>query len=165
MPQNNATAINTNGATYKTCVKLTDTAGNTPAYGATSSFTALITAPTCTGATLSGDAADGYINGTEHLNTTAVISGASGSSATVSSTKFAVIASTATCDGTQTFASAVPGSNNSAFNNSGTYKVCAQVSDAVSQYGYCASPTITSVKVTITFTSIDRTSDQCLTAI
>jgi hypothetical protein len=43
-----------------------------------------------------GDAADGYINGTEHLNTTAVISGASGSSATVSSTKYAVIASTAT---------------------------------------------------------------------
>jgi len=158
MPQNNAAAITTNGATYKTCVKLTDTAGNTPAYGATSNFTALISAPTCTGANLAGDAADAYINGVEHLNTTAVISGVTGSSSTVSSTNYSVIASSATCDGSQTFASSVPGSNHSAFDNSGTYKVCARVSDAVSQYGYCASSTITSVNVTITFTSIDRTS-------
>lgn len=156
MPLDNAAAVSSNGGSYKVCVKLTDVANNTPAYGATSNFVALIAAPTCTSIPLANDALDGYLNSTEHANISAVVGAVTGASATVSSTNYSVIASNATCGGTQTFGSGVPLSNNSAFDTSGAYKVCVRVADAVSQYGYCESSTITVTNTSIVFTSIDR---------
>jgi hypothetical protein len=157
MPLGTASGISVNGGSYKTCVKLTDAAGNSPAYGSSPTFVALITSPTCSGVPLSGDAADGYINSTEHQNSTPMIGSIAGASSTVTGRSYAVIASTAACDSSQSFVATQPGSDHGMFSVSGAYKVCARVGDGASQYGYCTSPQITSVMATISFTAIDRT--------
>ena len=155
MPGGNDSGVSVQEESYKVCVKLTDSAGNPAAYGASGSFVALLTAPSCSSVALSNDASDGFISSTEHGGSLAVTSGVVGGSSSVSTTNYAVIASTATCNGSQSFSSSVPKSNDAVFGVNGTYKLCAKVADAASQAGYCASGSITVVNNSITFTSID----------
>jgi hypothetical protein len=155
MPLGNDSSVSAHEESYKVCVKLTDVAGNPAAYGASSSFTALLTAPSCSSVTLINAASDNYISGTEHGTSLAVTSGVTGGSSTVTSTQYVVISSTATCNGSQTFSSSVPKADDAIFGVNGTYKLCSKVADAASQAGYCESTAVTVVNNTITFTSID----------
>ena len=139
MPLGNDSGVSVQGASYKVCVKLTDTAGNSPAYGASGAFVALLTAPSCSSVALINAASDGFINSTEHAGSQVVTSGVVAGSASVASTNYAVIASTATCDGSQSFASSTPKADDAVFGVNGTYKLCAKVADAASQAGYCQS--------------------------
>ena len=155
MPLGNDSSVSAHEESYKVCVKLTDVAGNPAAYGASSTFTALLTAPSCSSVALINAASDNYISGTEHGTSLAVTSGVTGGSSTVTSTQYVVISSTATCNSSQTFSSSVPKANDSIFGVNGTYKLCSKVADAASQAGYCESTAVTVVNNTITFTSID----------
>ncbi len=156
MPLDNDASITTHNQAYKVCVKLSDLAGNPPAYGATSDFTALLSGPTCSAITLINDAQDGYINSTEHASTNPLTTGVDSPSVSVTASKFKVIPSVATCDASQTFSSGVPTSDDTALSVNGSYKICGRVEDSVAQYGYCESSDFTSVINTITFTSLDR---------
>src|SRR5207244_3598842 len=55
MPKDNSTDFGSDGA-YKICVKLTDNAGNTAAYGASGTITLDTTAPSFTSLALANDA-------------------------------------------------------------------------------------------------------------
>lgn len=156
MPLDNDASITTHNQAYKVCVKLSDLAGNPAVYGSTSNFTALLSGPTCTGVTLINDATDGYINSTEHASTNPLTTGVDSPSVSVTASKFKVIPSIATCDASQTFASGIPTSDDTALSVNGSYKICARVEDSAAQYGYCESSNFTAVNHTITFTSLDR---------
>ncbi len=156
MPQGNNASINVHTGTYKVCVKLTDLAGNPADYGGSSSFVALLSAPTCASVDLANGATDGYISSTEHGQSLVLTSGVSTPSITVSATSYSVIASTATCNSGQTFSTSIPKSDDAVFGVNGTYKLCAKVADEASQDGYCESSPITVVNQAISFVSIDR---------
>lgn len=155
MPQVNSAIINTHEQAYKVCVKLSDTAGNPMAYGASASFTALLTSPGCSDVELLNGALDGYINSTEHASSLPATSGVNSPSSTVATTQYAVITSTATCNSSQIFSGTVPKTSDAVFGVNGTYKICAKVADLEAQAGYCSSSNITVVNNTITFSSID----------
>jgi len=156
MPLDNDGSITAHNQAYKVCVKLSDLAGNPPAYGATSDFTALLSGPTCAGVTLINDAIDGYINSTERASSNPLTTGFDSPSTSVTASKFTVIPSVATCDASQIFSSGIPSSDNSALSVNGSYKICGRVEDSAAQYGYCESSDFTSVINTIAFTSLDR---------
>lgn len=156
MPLTNDPSLNIQNQSYKVCVKLSDVAANPAAYGETASFTALLESPTCASVPLANDAIDGVINSMEHLTTNDLTAGVDSASASVVATRFSIISNSALCDGSQVFSSAIPASNNSAFSVSGSYKICAQVADSSSQFGYCESSAIDAFTDVITFASIDR---------
>ncbi len=136
---------------YKVCVKLSDNAGNTPAYGATSAFTLDITAPTFTSVDLANDATDGYINNTEHSGSTDLVTNLQASGQ--DSTGYALTTSGTACDGGLTYG-AIPKSDSADFGGDATYKVCVKLADNAGNPTYGSSSSIVLDTAAPVFTSI-----------
>ena len=125
---------------YKVCVKLSDLAGNTPAYSGSDSFEKDITAPFSFTEMLAANEAAGGINDSEKLAANLIYS-ITASGYTVDDFT-AAVASTTTCDVAQTYSNGtIP--LISSISSDGDYVVCAKLTDAAGNISYGKSATVT----------------------
>lgn len=156
MPKGNDGEFGADGS-YKVCVKLTDNAGNAPAYGASGNMTLDTAVPSFTSVALANDAVDGYINAAEHSGSNDLVDSLSGSGYDTAAYK--LTSSATTCDGALTYG-ALPKSDSGDFGADGTYKVCVKLTDnAGNTPAYGASGNITLDAAVPTFTSIALAND------
>lgn len=127
MPQNNDGGIGVDGSSNKVCVRLTDTAGNAAAYGASAGFVRDTTAPSFTSLARGASVADGYLNiadiaGTSDLAQTLVASG-------YDTADYGLVLTAVTCDGSVTYG-AMPKNNDGSMGADGSVnKVCVRLRD------------------------------------
>lgn len=141
MPLDNSSDFGSDGS-YKVCAKLTDNAGNTPAYGSTTAFSLDTSLPTFSSLALANEAADGYVNIADRLLTNA-LAGSLSSSGTDIAPDYALVTSATTCSGVGSWGS-MPLDNSGSFGSDGTYKVCVRLRDnAGNTTAYGASSTMT----------------------
>jgi len=139
VPKTNNQYLSPDG-NFKVCVKLSDTAGNPPAYGATSQFIRKITPPTFTSLALANETADGYINASDYSLGKAVVTTVSGSN--YNTAQYKVVASNVTCTTSTVFNGSIPLSNAAEFGTDRDYKVCVMLTDNANntpQIGYSAN--------------------------
>lgn len=149
--------------TYKVCVKLTDAAGNTPAYGNSSNITYDNTAPTFTSLAFANDAVGGYVNAAERAVANDMAGALVGAGYTTDTYK--LVASTTTCDGALTYA-ANPKNTSADFTSDGNYKICARLADAAGNTAFGSTTTLVLDTSLPDFTSlalINEAADQELT--
>lgn len=154
IPASNSAGLS-DGSSYKVCAKVTDIAGNTPAYCATAAFTVDLTAPVFTSLPLANEATDTYVNIAEHANVAATAVAGPLTSSGSASDGFVIAASTTTCDGSLTYSASIPLAKDTVLASSGTYKVCVKLADTAGNAVYNESPTFTSDQIAPTFTSFD----------
>lgn len=151
MPQQNDAGLGSDAA-YKICARLVDAAANTT-YGASSTFQRKVTAPLFVLAALANDAADNYINATEHGGTLDLASAAAGTS--FDTAAYVLVAAATTCDNSLTYGS-VPKENSATLTSDGSYKVCVKLSDtAANPPAFGESAPFDFDATPPTFTSID----------
>jgi len=141
--------------TYKICVRLEDSAGNAPVYGATATFTTDFGAPTFTSVALAIIAADGFVNYVDSLTASDLLSAPVGTG--FDSSSYALVASVTTCNSSISYG-AMPKSNAGNFATSGNFKVCVKLSDLAGNTaayggssvfkGDIVRPTVTSISTT-----------------
>ncbi len=122
---------------YKVCVRLSDAAGNPPAFGPTSAITYDVTPPTLTSLDNADEAADGYLNLAERVATGDL--GAAVSAGSVADA-FVLVPSATACTNLLTYG-AMPKSDSTAFVGDGAYKVCASLVDAAGNPTYDSDAT------------------------
>jgi len=141
--------------TWKVCVLLSDTAGNTT-YGASAQFVVDTTAPSLSSSlSLAGVASDGNVGSNEISNTAAVM--ASPSFHESSTATYISAISSSVCSSGSGWNSPIPLASSFSvwpFNVDGTYKVCVRAEDAAGNTSYFSSPTITRDTAGPTFVSI-----------
>ena len=125
MPQNNSGDFGAEGS-YKVCVRLSDTAGNTPAYGASAAITLKTAVPGFTSLALANEAADLFINTADRSLANALAGSLSGSSYDTAGYKLA--SSATTCNNSLTYGT-MPLGTSGDFGADSTYKVCVKLSD------------------------------------
>lgn len=125
MPNANSVDFGGDG-NYKICVRLTDNAGNPPAYGSSATIVLDATAPAFTSLILANAATDGYINATERSLATAV--GGTLTASGYDSVAYKLVAAATTCNGSLTYG-AMPNANSADFTSDGNYKICVQLTD------------------------------------
>ena len=137
-----------------------DAAGNSSAaVGPSSSVAVNNSAPVINSLSLSNAAADGKLNLAEvAANLSVVALDASG----FDSATFAVVASTATCDASQTYTAGIPLAGASSFANGSAIKVCVRLVNSLGVVNYGASPVISTDKsvpsITISSPSVSTVS-------
>ena len=113
--------------TYKVCVKLSDTAGNTPAFGFTAPMTLKAALPSFSSLALVNDAANGFINIAERSLTATLAGSISGTN--YDTAEYKLVTNGTACDVALVYG-AVPANNSGDFVSDGTYKVCAKLTDS-----------------------------------
>ena len=126
LPQSNDNSFTVDGS-YRVCVRLSDHAGNPPAFGSSSSFTLKTALPFFTSIARAGDAQDGYINLAESLLSKALAAQPSGLNFDQST--FALVSSSTSCDSVAVSYGTIPTSTSSNFTTDGSYKVCVKLTD------------------------------------
>ena len=156
-PQNNSGDFGADGP-YKVCVKLSDAAGNTSAFGSSLTINLVTTLPQFYSVSIAaGDASNYYIKAAERSNTTALVS--SLIAANYNTASYKLVADTVTCDSNLSYG-AIPGSNSADFGSDGDYKVCVKVEDTAGNTpSYGESDTFTLKTSTPTFNSITLRND------
>jgi hypothetical protein len=138
-------------ADYKVCVRAEDAAGNVT-YNGSPAISRDTSGPSFTSLVLANAAADGYLNSAESSLLTDVAgplvaeAGATGT--------FSATASTTTCDGALTYASAIQKANDGAFASDGTYKICVRLQDAAGNVSWASSPTFIVDTASASFSSV-----------
>ena len=134
------TALSNGDHTFS--VKVTDRAGNQSVASDILTITVDTTAPTVTAKPFAGHlgASDSYINKADHEGTSGALLGTVTTSES-STLSYALVASSATCDATQTYVTAIPATVD--VTTDGTYKVCVRVTDTAGNIQYTATPTFT----------------------
>ncbi len=123
---------------YQVCAKLTNSSGTS--YRTSSTFLFDNNPPSFTSIDLNGVAINGvqaidYLESSDDLVTNLVASN-------YSRVRYALVASTTTCDDSITYGSTIPKVNSALFTDEGSYHVCVVVSDGVNDPAYGTSPVI-----------------------
>lgn len=157
LPKSNDTEFSSQGL-YKVCVKLTDTAGNTPTYGASAAFEFDTVSPVFTSISLANDAADGYISAAENALTNDLASGLSASGYSAVTYKLSITATA--CSVATPYGGAIPKSNSADFSGEGNHKVCVKLVDTAGNPAtFGASLDIVLDTLPPTFTSLANIND------
>jgi hypothetical protein len=141
---------------YKVCVKMSDYAGNTDAYGNSNTIHLKTDYPTFTSLALANDAADQYVNATEHTSAVDLASTLVG--AGYASDTYAVAASGSTCNSSLTYGT-MPLQTDAGLSAAGTFKICTQLTDVAGNKTYGSTLTFDYDPTAPVYTSIDLTND------
>ena len=135
------------GNSYDLCVRVTDLAGNAPAYGVSAgSIVVKTTGPTFTSLPLSSEAGDGYLNLGDALLSTAITSGATGSFDTA---QYKIIVDGESCDENSGYGG-VPNHNDPLLSDGGSFDLCTRLTDdAGNPAVYGASAGVIAVDTTV----------------
>ena len=126
VPKHNNSGFVDSGS-FDLCVKLTDNAGNAPAYGTSTGVIVVDTSlPTFTSMALSGDLADNSLSAADFLLATAAASAPVGTG--FDSAAYKIITDADPCDGDTGYGS-MPNQNDAAFVDGNSYRICAKLSD------------------------------------
>ena len=156
IPQNTSGDFGGDGA-YKVCVELTDTAGNTPAYGASATINLDKADPVFTSIALTNGASDTYINASENASALAMVGSLVASG--YDTVGYKLVAAATTCDTALTYGASEPAGNSADFAADATYKVCVELIDNAGNEAHGASATITLDTAAPAFTSIALAGD------
>ncbi len=136
----------TGDGSWKVCVKMVDAAGNT-GYGSSPSMVRDTVGPMlASGLAWVGPASDGYLNSSERLLSTAIVTAAVASES--STFQYLTMLSNSPCSGGSFVSASLPGANTGAVNADGLWKVCVKITDLAGNVGYGATSTSVSVDTT-----------------
>ena len=157
VPQGTSGDLGLDGS-YQICVRLDDSLGNTPAFGASATFTLDKTVPSFTSFDLANESVDLVINVADNLlandlGNNLVATG-------FDTASYSLVTDITTCDGALTYNPSVPTNDSADFGADDNYKVCVELSDnAGNPASYGSSGTFALDLTPPVFTSLDLIND------